>query len=129
MGILLCFPSTSTVKPKLHLRDSQANPDLALQLKFFQELAEECFRELAGAPLSGAVNRLETALGNIDAIGCLLPPGEFKTQFDLDRSALAIQLEQTKGELVRIRQYLDGHASLRGSTFKTRRHGDEVRPR
>lgn len=101
MGTLLCFPSISPIRPKPHFRDPpQANPDLALQLKFFQKLAEECFRELAKAPLSAAIKRLETALGNVDAIGCLLPPGEFKTQFDLDRSALATQLDLTKGKLV-----------------------------
>ena len=101
MGTLLCFPAISPIRPEPHFRSPpQANPDFALQLKFLQKLAEECFRELAEVPLSVAIRRLEAALGNIDAIGCLLSPGEFKTQFDLDRSALATQLDLTKGKLV-----------------------------
>lgn len=113
MGTLLCFPAISPTRRDLHFRDpSQANLDVALQLKSLQKLAEECFRELAEAPLSVAIDKLETALGNIDAITCLLPPGEFKTQFDLDRSALATQLDLTRGKLVKIKRYLDGHATL-----------------
>lgn len=42
---------------------------------------------------------LETALADIDVIGRLLPPGEFKTQFDLDRRALATQLDLTRGKI------------------------------
>jgi hypothetical protein len=55
---------------------------------------------LAEAPLSVALDRLETALADIDAIGRLLPPGEFKTRFDLDRSALATQLDLAKGKVI-----------------------------
>ena len=54
------------------------------------------------------------ALADIDAIGRLLPPGEFKTQFDLDRRALAAQLDLTKGNVVGLWEQtdLDGHAPL-----------------
>ena len=40
------------------------------------------------------------ALADIEAIGRLLPAGEFKTQFDLDQSTLATQLDLAKGKMV-----------------------------
>jgi hypothetical protein len=77
-------------------------------------LAEESLWKLAEAPLSVALDRLETALADVDAIGRLLPPGEFKTRFDLDRRTLATQLSLAKGKLIGlwVQTDLDGHASL-----------------
>lgn len=98
-----------------HFRNlSQTIPDFVRQLKFFQKLADECFQKLAEAPLSAALDRLETALADIDAIGHLLPPGEFKTQFDLDRSTLATQLDLARGKMVGLwgQTDLDGHAPV-----------------
>ena len=101
MGIVLSFPATSPTRRDPRFRNlSQTIPDFVRQLKFFQKLADESFQKLAEAPLSVALDRLETALADIDAIGRLLPPGEFKTRFDLDRSALATQLDLAKGRLV-----------------------------
>jgi hypothetical protein len=93
MGTLLRFPEISPIRRDPRIRDlSQTIPDLVRQLNSFQTLAE--------APLSIALDSLETALADIDAIGRLLPAGEFKTRFDLDRSALAAQLDLAKGKLV-----------------------------
>jgi hypothetical protein len=101
MGTLLRFPEISSTRRDPHFRDlSQTIPDFVRQLESFQGLAEEYFQKLAEAPISVVIDRLETALANIDAIGCLLPPGEFKAQFDLDRSALVTQLDLAKSKLV-----------------------------
>jgi hypothetical protein len=79
---------------------SQTIPAFVRQLKFFQKLADDSFQKLAEAPLSVVLDRLEMALADIDAIARLLPPGEFKTQFDLDRSSLSKQLDLVKGKIV-----------------------------
>jgi hypothetical protein len=101
MGILLSFPAASLTRRDPRFRNlSQTIADFVHQLKSIQDLAEESFQKLAEVTLSVALDRLETALADIDAIGRLLPPGEFKTQFDLDRSALATQLDLAKGRLV-----------------------------
>ena len=115
MGTLLCFPATSPTRRDQHFRNlSQTIPHFVRQLKSFQKLADECFQRLAEAPLSAALDRLETALADIDAIGHLLPPGEFKTQFDLDRSTLATQLDLARGKMVGLwgQTDLDGHARV-----------------
>jgi hypothetical protein len=107
MGTLLCFPAVSSTRRDLHFRDlPQTIPDFFRQLKPFQKFTE--------GPLSIALDRLETALAGIDAISRLLPPGEFKTQFDLDRIALATQLDLAKGKLdgLWVQTDLDGHPPL-----------------
>jgi len=102
MGILLSFPATSLTRPRFR-NLSQTIADFVHQLKSIQELAEESFQKLAEVPLSVALDGLETALADIDAIGHLLPPGEFKTQFDLDRSSLYKQLDLVKSKVVDLR--------------------------
>jgi len=93
MGTLLCFPETSSRGNASHFRDlSQAIPDLICRLESLQNFAEDSVSE--------ALSRLEIALENIDAIGRLLPPGEFKAQFDLDRSVLATRLNLAKDGLI-----------------------------
>lgn len=106
MGTLLCFPAVSSIRRDPHFRDlPQTIPNFVRQLKSFQKLE---------GPLSVALDRLETALADIHAISRLLPPGEFKTQFELDRGALDTQLGLAKGKLVGlwVQTDLDGHASL-----------------
>lgn len=101
MGTLLCFPAILSTRRDPHFRNvSQATADFADQLKSTRELAEESLWRLVEAPLSLALDRLEMALADIDAIGRLLPPGKFKIRFDLDRSALATQLDLAKGKVV-----------------------------
>ena len=101
MGTLLCFPGIPPIRRGPQSRNlSRRIPDFVRQLEFFQKLADDSFQKLAEAPLSAVLDRLETALGDIDAIGRLLSPGEFKTQFDLDRSALVTQLDLAKGKIV-----------------------------
>jgi hypothetical protein len=108
MGILLSFPATSLTRRDPRFRNlSQTIADFVHQLKSIQALAEESFQKLAEVPLSVALDRLETALADIDAIGRLLPPGEFKTQFDLDRSALATELDLAKGKIVELWEQTD----------------------
>lgn len=92
MGTLLWFPAILEIRRDPYFQNPSQIPDFVRQLKSFQKSAE--------VRLSVAVDRLEAALADIDAIGCLLPPGEFKTQFDLDRSALATQLDLAKGKIV-----------------------------
>lgn len=93
MGTLLCFPETSPRGNDSHFRDlSQAIPDFICQLESLQHFAENSVSE--------ALSRLEMALENIDAIGRLLPPGEFKAQFDLDRRVLASRLNLAKDGLI-----------------------------
>jgi len=94
MGTLLRFPAISLTTRDPHFQDpSQTDTDFVRQFQSFQKLVE--------GSLSGALDRLETALADIDAaIGRLLPPGEFKTQFDLDRRALVAQLDLAKGKIV-----------------------------
>jgi hypothetical protein len=101
MGTLHRFPAIPKIRRDPHIRDlSQTIPDFVRQLKSFQKLADESFQKLAEAPLSVVLDRLEMALADIDAIGRLLPPGEFKTQFDLDRSSLSKQLDLVKGKII-----------------------------
>jgi hypothetical protein len=89
MATLHSFPATSRRKGDPNFRDlSQAIPDLIFQLESLQSFAE--------SSVSEALSRLETALEIIDAIGRLLPPGEFKTKFDLGRRSLSMQLNQAK---------------------------------
>jgi hypothetical protein len=97
MGTLLRFPG---IPPIRRGPQSQNLSQTIRQLEFFQKLADELLQKLAEAPLSVIINRLETALADIDAIGRLLPTGEFKTQFDLHRSVLTAQLDLAKGKLV-----------------------------
>jgi hypothetical protein len=97
MGTLLRFPEISSTRRDPRSRDlSQIIPDFVQQLESFQKLAESSLT----AGLATTVDRLETALADIDTIGRLLPPGEFKTQFDLDRKVLAAQLDLAKGKIV-----------------------------
>jgi hypothetical protein len=101
MGTIHRLPAIPKKRNDPRFRNlSQTIADFVHQLKSIQDLAEESFQKLAEVTLSVALDRLETALADIDAIGRLLPPGEFKTQFDLDRSALATQLDLAKGRLV-----------------------------
>ena len=97
MGTLHCFPAIPKTRRDPHFQHlSQIIPDLVRQQKSIQKLAE--------AQLLAAFGRLETALAGIDAISCLLPPGEFKTQFDLDRSSLSKQIDLAKSEIVGLRE-------------------------
>ena len=108
MGTLLCFPAISPIRRHPPYRDlSQTIPDFVRQLKSFHKLADESFQKLAEAPLSVVLDRLEMALADIDAIGRLLPPGEFKTHFDLDRSSLSKQIDLVKGEIVGLWEQTD----------------------
>jgi hypothetical protein len=101
MGTLLCFPAIPKKSSDPHFRDlSQTIPDFVRQLEPFQKLAE--------GSLSLALNRLEMALADIEAIGRLLPPGEFKAQFDQDRSALATQIDLAKGKIVSLWEQTNG---------------------
>jgi hypothetical protein len=107
MGTLLRFPAMSLTRHDPHFQDlSQTIPDFVRQLQSFQKLAEDT--------LSKALDRLETALADINAIARLLPPGEFKIPFDLDRRALATQLDLAKGKIVDLwaRTDFDGHAPV-----------------
>jgi hypothetical protein len=107
MGTLLRFPAISLTRRDPHFQDpSQTIPNFVRQLKSFQKLTEDS--------LSGAVDRLETTMADINAIARLLPPGEFKTQFDLDRRALATQLDLAKSKIVDLwaQTDLDGHAPV-----------------
>jgi hypothetical protein len=110
MGTLLRFPGISPIAREPDFQGlSQTIPDLVRQLNSFQKPAEAPL----SAALAAAIDGLETALADIDAIGRLLPAGEFKTRFDLDRSVLAAQLDLAKGKLVGIygnERDLDGHA-------------------
>ena len=108
MGTLLCFPVILPKRRDPHFQNlSQTITDFVCQLKFIQELADEALWNLAEAPLSAVLDRLETALADIDAIGRLLPPGEFKTRFDLDRIALATQLDLAKGKIIDLWEQMD----------------------
>jgi hypothetical protein len=100
MGTLLRFPIVSPIRRDPHLRLlSQAVADFVDQLKSARKGAEESLWNSAKAPLLAALDRLETALADITAIGHLLPPGEFKTQFDFERRALAMQVSLAKDTL------------------------------
>lgn len=100
MGTLLCFPQPSPRRSDSHFRDlSQAIPDFICQLESLQNFAEDSVSE--------ALSRLEKALENIDAIGRLLPPGEFKAQFDLGRSSLSMQLYLAKALNDGMREHTD----------------------
>ena len=93
MGTLLRFPAIPPIRRDPHFRDlSQTIPDFVRQLESLQIFAE--------GSLSEVLVRLEMALADIEAIGRLLPAGEFKTQFDLDQSTLATQLDLAKGKMV-----------------------------
>ena len=108
MGTLHRFPTIPKKRNDPHFRNlSQTIADFVCQLKSIQELAEESIQKLAEAPLSAVFDRLETALADIDDIGRLLPPGEFKTQFDLDRSYLYKQLDLAKGKAVSLWKQTD----------------------
>jgi hypothetical protein len=108
MGTLLWFPAILSTRRDPHFRNlSQTIADFIHQLKSTRELADESLWKLAEAPLSVALDRLETALADIDAIGRLLPPGEFKTRFDLDRNALATQLDLAKSKVVSLWEQTD----------------------
>jgi hypothetical protein len=103
MGTLLRFPEIASTRRDLRNRDlSQIIPDLICQLESLQSFAE--------GSVSEALSRLETAIETVDAIGRLLPPGEFKTQFDLGRSSLSKQLYLVKG----INDGLRKHTDLEG---------------
>lgn len=97
MGPLHRFPEISSTRRNPLL---QATPDFVRELKFFQKLADESVQKLTEAPLSVIIDKLETALAGIDAIGRLLPPGEFKTQFDLDQVSLSKQLDLVKSKII-----------------------------
>lgn len=100
MGTLLCFPAIPKKCSDPNFRDqSQTISNFARELESLQKLADESVQKLTEGPLSAVLDRLETALADIDAIGRLLPPGEFKTQFDLDRSSLSKQLDLVKGKI------------------------------
>ena len=93
MGTVLRFPAVSSTSRDPNFQAlSLAIPDFVRQLQSFQKLAVDS--------LSETFEMLETALADIDAIGRLLPPGEFKTQFDLDRRALAMQTDLTRGKTI-----------------------------
>jgi hypothetical protein len=114
MGTLLRFPIVSPIKRDTHFRNLlQAVADFIDQLKSAREAADESLWNSAKAPLMAALDGLETTLADIDAIGYLLPPGEFKTQFDFDRRALAVQVSLAKGTLVGLAAQTDlgGHKS------------------
>ena len=122
MGTLLCFPAIPKKYSDPNFRDqSQTISNFARELESIQKLADESVQKLTEGPLSAVLDRLETALADIDAIGRLLPPGEFKTQFDLDRSALVAQLDLAKSKIVGLWEQtdlvweqadLDGHSPL-----------------
>jgi hypothetical protein len=108
MGTIHRFPAIPKKRNDPHFRNlSQTIADFVCQLKCIQELAEESLWKLAEASLSAVLDRLETALADIDAIGRLLPPGEFKTRFDLDRTALATQLDLAKGRIIDLWEQMD----------------------
>ncbi len=108
MGTLLCFPVILPTRPDPHFRNlSQTITEFVCQLKSIQELANEALWKLAEASLSVTLDRLETVLADIDAIGRLLPPGEFKTRFDLDRIAIATQLDLAKGKIIELWEQMD----------------------
>jgi hypothetical protein len=108
MGTIHRLPAIPKKRNDPHFRNlSQTIADFVCQLKSIQELVEESLWKLAEAPLSAVLDRLETALVDIDAIGRLLPPGEFKTRFDLDRIALATQLDLAKGKIIDLWKQMD----------------------
>jgi len=108
MGTLLAFPMILPKRRDPHFPElSQAVSDFVRQLTRFQKLADESFQKLAQLPLSATLDGLEMALAGIDAIGRLLPPGEFKTQFDMDRSSLSKQLDLVKGKIADLRKQTD----------------------
>lgn len=97
MGTLLSFPGISPKRRNPQSRGlSQTIPDFVRQLESLGQLVESSLT----ADLASAIDKLETALAEIDHIGHLLPPGEFKTRFDLDRCALAAKLDIAKGKIV-----------------------------
>lgn len=115
MGTLHYFPKIPKTGRDPQSRNVlQTIPELVRQLKSCQKLAADSVQKLTEVTLWTALDRLKTALEDIDVIGRLLPPGELKTQFDLDRSALAAQLDLAKGMIVGLREQtdLDGHAPL-----------------
>ena len=100
MGTLLRFPAIPPIRPDPQSQNSsQTIPNFVRQPKSFEKLADDSFQKSAEAPLSAVLDRLEMAIADVDAIGRLLPPGEFKAQFDLDRSALAAQLDLVKAKM------------------------------
>jgi hypothetical protein len=95
MGTLLRFPSISPTERDPHLQAlTHALSGLVGQVNSLQKIVE--------GSLSVALARIETALADFDEIGHLLPSGEFKARLDLDRAALAAQLDQVKREMVRL---------------------------
>jgi hypothetical protein len=108
MGTLHPFPEISSTRRNPHFRDlSQTNSNFVRQLKSLHKLADESVQKLAEAPLSVVIERLETALADVGAIGRLLPSGEFKTQFELDRSSLSKQLDLVKGKIIGLWEQAD----------------------
>jgi hypothetical protein len=92
MGTLLNFPAVSPAGYNPHLQAlAEAVSGLVCELNSFQKLAE--------GSLSEALNRLETALVEIDEVGRRLPPGEFKARLDLDLAAIVAQLDQAKNKV------------------------------
>jgi len=108
MGTIHRFPAIPKKRNDPHFcRLSQTTADFVCQLECIQELPGESLWKLAEASLSAVLDRLETALADLDAIGRLLPPGEFKTRFDLDRTALATQLDLSKGRTIDLWEQMD----------------------
>jgi hypothetical protein len=99
MATLLCFPEMPRIRRDPHFRDLSEILNIVNQLQSFQKLVE--------AHLSGALVRLETALADLDALDGMLPAGDFKTKFDLDRSALATQLDLAKGKVIGLWEQTD----------------------
>lgn len=77
---------------------SQRILDFVRQLESFQKLADDSFQKLAEAPLSAVLDRLETALGDIDAT--FLASRRIQNSVRSGPKRSCTQLDLAKGKIV-----------------------------
>ena len=74
------------------------SPNLAHQLNSLSE-PTRLLAKAVEAPLSSALERLDKVLADLGTISRLLPPGPFKTEFDLQRNVAAAELKTAKSTM------------------------------